>query len=120
MPRVVICPSCQSKGSIPDGTKVAKIRCPKCGQVFEVQGTTQPGSSTGKASRQAPKAQPPTAAVNSAFEDLESVQPLPSLSGTGMRRVGAGGAAPEAQSGSGQSPLLYAIVGAGGLVIVSL
>ena len=47
LPRVVICPSCQSKGSIPDDAQPARIRCPKCKQVFDTGGASQ--SSAGPA-----------------------------------------------------------------------
>ena len=40
MAKVVICPSCQSKGSIPDESKAARIRCPKCGEMFDVKGAS--------------------------------------------------------------------------------
>ena len=40
MAKVVICPSCQSKGSIPDDSKAARIRCPKCGEMFDVKGAS--------------------------------------------------------------------------------
>jgi hypothetical protein len=34
--KVVICPSCQAKGAIPDDAPVARIRCPKCGIVYKI------------------------------------------------------------------------------------
>ena len=37
MAKVVTCPSCQSKGSIPDDAKAGRIRCPKCGEMFDVK-----------------------------------------------------------------------------------
>ena len=76
MARVVICPSCQSKGSVPDGAQATRIRCPKCGQAFDVKAASQP--STGTVKRPAPGVGPrrPAAARSSAFEDVESVQPL--------------------------------------------
>src|SRR5262245_40992690 len=37
MARVMICPSCQSKGAVPDNTRAARIRCPKCGVVFDIE-----------------------------------------------------------------------------------
>jgi len=116
MAKVVICPSCQSKGSVPDGAQVARIRCPKCGQTFDVKAATQ--SASGTVNRPAAAAKRPPAAATSAFQDRESVQPLPSLSQSGSRRAPA--ASGQAQAGSGQSPLLYAVVAVGGLVIVAL
>ena len=40
MAKVVTCPSCQAKGSVPDDAKAARIRCPKCGQMFDVKGAS--------------------------------------------------------------------------------
>ena len=57
MARVVICPSCQSKGAVPDNAKVARIRCPKCGVVFDVNaeagrpGPVPAAGAAGKADR---------------------------------------------------------------------
>lgn len=36
MARVVTCPSCQARGSIPDDARVSRIRCPKCQTVYRV------------------------------------------------------------------------------------
>ena len=41
MARVVICPSCQYQGSIPDDVKPKRIRCPKCKETFDVASATQ-------------------------------------------------------------------------------
>ena len=38
LPRVVICPSCQSKGIRSGRGQAARIRCPKCGKTFDVGG----------------------------------------------------------------------------------
>ena len=84
MPKVVICPSCQSKGSIPDNAPAARIRCPKCGQTFDVQAATK-SSASGSVKRPA-AAEKPDAAL-SAYEDLETVQPLAPLASSGVRRA---------------------------------
>ena len=76
MAKVVICPSCQSKGSIPDDAQPARIRCPKCKQTFDTGAASQSSSGTPKRPAAAKR---PSAAVSSAFDDIESVQPLPTL-----------------------------------------
>jgi len=118
--KTVICPSCQSKGSIPDGSQVAKIRCPKCGQTFDVKAATQAGSSSGTVKRppSGAPARRPAAAVDSAFEDMENVQPLPPIEKSGMRR--AANAPAGAVKPSGQSTTLFAILGVGGAVVALL
>jgi len=115
--KVVICPSCQSKGSVPDGAQAARIRCPKCGQTFDVKAASQ--SSSGTAKRPAPSAGPkrPAAAQNSAFGDLESVQPLPPIGTSGVRRSPAAG---QAAQKSGPSPLLFGLLGVGGVALVAI
>jgi hypothetical protein len=42
MPRLAVCPSCQSSGSIPDGVAAKRIRCPKCKTIFEVAASSVP------------------------------------------------------------------------------
>ncbi len=120
MAKTVICPSCQSKGSIPDGAQVAKIRCPKCGQTFDVKAATQPGSSSGTVNRPALSGQVrrPAAAVSSSYEDMENVQPLAPIDKSGVRRS-ASGPAPVLQS-AGSSATLFAILGVGGAVVALL
>lgn len=115
MAKVVICPSCGSKGSIPDDAQPARIRCPKCKQTFDTGAASQSSSGTPKRPAAAKR---PSAAVSSAYDELASVQPLPTLSqsSSGSRR--APGAV--AQQISGQSPVFYAVLGVGGLVIVLL
>ncbi|HKI21636.1 MAG TPA: trypsin-like peptidase domain-containing protein, partial [Isosphaeraceae bacterium] len=117
MAKVVICPSCQSKGSVPDGAQAARIRCPKCGQTFDVKAASQ--SSAGTAKRPAPGAGPrrPAAAQNSAFADVESVQPLPPIGQSGMRRPPGAAAAVKH---SGPSPLLFAMLGVGGVALLAI
>jgi S1-C subfamily serine protease len=112
--KVVICPSCQYRGSIPDEVQAKRIRCPKCKESFDVAAATQSGAPPAK--RPAP-AKRPEAAVNTAFDDLDSVEPLPSVSTSGTRRAPAG---PGRNAGSGQSPMVYAAVGVGGLAVVLL
>ena len=60
----------------------------------------------------------PSAAVSSAYNELESVQPLPTISqsNSGPRRVPGS----VAQQVSGQSPVFYAVLGVGGLAITLL
>jgi S1-C subfamily serine protease len=112
--KVVICPSCQSKASIPDDAQPARIRCPKCKQTFDTG--TASKSSAGQAKRPASAKRPP-AAVSSAYDKIQSVQPLPTLSSSSTSRRAAGAAA---HHYSGQSPIMYAVLGVGGLAIVLL
>ncbi len=125
MAKVVICPSCQSKGSIPDESKAARIRCPKCGEMFDVKGASggpssgaikKPGSST------APRK--PAAAKPSAYDDLGSAEPLPSMSTSGTRRSVSGGKPARGQAaqsdGSGKSPMVFVVVGIGSLAVLLL
>jgi hypothetical protein len=116
--KVVICPSCQSKGSIPDESKAARIRCPKCGEMFDVKGASggppsgtsrKPGSSAGPKPAAAPRP--------SAFADLESVQPLPPVANSGSRRSVAAG---QPTRGQGKSPMLFAVVGIGSVAVLLL
>ena len=51
--KVVICPSCQYQGSIPDEVQAQRIRCPKCKQTFDVKAATQ--SSAGPANGRRPR-----------------------------------------------------------------
>jgi regulation of enolase protein 1 (concanavalin A-like superfamily) len=115
--KVVVCPSCQSKGSIPDDAQPARIRCPKCKQVFDTGGASQ--SSAGPAKRPvAANAKRPAAEVSSALDDTHGVQALPTLSSSssGARRP----TAVAALKSSGQSPMMYAILGVGGLAVLLL
>ena len=129
MAKVVICPSCQSKGSIPDEVKASRIRCPKCGQMFDVKAASasggpnsatlkKPGSSTGARPAAASKAKA------SAYDDVEGAEPLPSMAKSGTRRSVAAAPAARGQAasgqGSGQSPMLYAVLGVGSLAVVLL
>ncbi len=92
--RIVICPTCQSKGSVPDHAATARIRCPKCGNTFDASAAAGPGTSQSQSQSQmrspaAPKRPKPG---SSAYGDLETVEavPAPSLSGTGIRRSSLG------------------------------
>ncbi|MFI5458051.1 MAG: trypsin-like peptidase domain-containing protein [Isosphaerales bacterium] len=116
MAKVVICPSCQSKGSVPDGAQAARIRCPNCGQTFDVKAASQ--SSPGTAKRPAPGAGPrrPAAAQNAAFGDLESVQPLAPIGKPGVRRPPGAASAKH----SGPSPVLFALLGVGGVALLAI
>ena len=117
MAKVVICPSCQSKGSIPDESKAARIRCPKCGEMFDVKGASggassgtmkKPGSSA--APRKACRTQ--TGALTTTWRAFE---PLPTLSEHWHAAVGPGGSAcPGCRGGpgsrvSGKSPMLFVV-----------
>ncbi len=125
MAKVVICPSCQSKGSIPDESKAARIRCPKCGEMFDVKGASggqssgalkKPGSSTAPRKPAAPKP--------SAYDDLGHVEPLPSMSTSGTRRSVSAGQSARGQAahgdGSGKSPMVFVVVGIGSLAVLLL
>jgi hypothetical protein len=116
MPRIVFCPSCQAKGSVPDGATIARIRCPKCNESFAVDQST---ASSPSRSMRAPE-KPSKRTGNSAFDDLASAEPEPvHLSGKAPR---SSAALPPAHSGgsSGQSPLIYAIMGGSGVAVVAL
>ena len=115
MAKVVICPSCQYQGSIPDEVQPKRIRCPKCKETFDVKAATQPSAGPDK---RTPPAKRPTAAASAAFDDVENVAPLPSVSNSGARR--APGPAYRAGGVSGQSPMVYAALGVGGLAVVLL
>ena len=49
MAKVVICPSCQYQGSIPDEIQAKRIRCPKCKESFDVALATQSSGSRPRA-----------------------------------------------------------------------
>ena len=127
MAKVVICPSCQSKGSIPDESKAARIRCPKCGEMFDVKGASggassaamkKPGSSTGPR----PAAAKPRSST-SAYADLEEVEQLPPAGNTGSRRSIAAAQSTrggQAAEGSGRSPMLFVAGGVGGVAVLLL
>jgi hypothetical protein len=105
---------------VPDGAQVAKIRCPKCGQTFDVKPASQSQSGSASVKRSASGTVPkrPAAAVTGAFEDLESVQPLPAMSQTGTRRPAAPGAAAPIPTSS--SPMLYVALGLGGVALLAI
>ncbi len=117
MARVVICPSCQSKAAVPDGAQAARIRCPKCGKTFDVKAANQASPGTG--SRPGPGAAPrrPAAAPSAGLEGLEDVQPLTPLIPAGARRAPA---AKPLVPQTGPSPILFAVLGAGGVALVAL
>jgi Trypsin-like peptidase domain len=119
VPKVVICPACQSKGAVPDGAVAAKIRCPKCGQTFDVKAATASSPSTTGAVKRPAAAPKRPAAASSAFGDLEDVQPLAPVSASGSRRAPAGYAA-AGSHGSSHNPVLLAALGIGGLAVVLL
>src|SRR5262249_23679680 len=97
--RVVICPSCQSKGSVPDHANVARIRCPQCGTVFQVE----------------PAAVAPESAVAS--------RPAESSATARAAGPGAGGrrSPTRAEGGhAGRPVLLYTVLGVSGLAVALL
>ncbi len=123
MAKVVICPACQSKGSIPDESKAARIRCPKCGEMFDVKGASggppsatmkKPGSSAGPRPAAKPK--------SSAYSDLEDVEQLPPMGSTSSRRSIAAAQPNKGQAaqGSGSSPMIYVVAGIGGVAVLLL
>ncbi len=125
MAKVVICPSCQAKGSIPDEAKAARIRCPKCGEMFDVKGASAgPASGTSKKPGSSAGPKPAAAPRSSAFDDLDNVQPLPSMPTSGSRRSAGGGQPSRGQAaqadGSGKSPMLFVVVGIGGVAVLLL
>jgi regulation of enolase protein 1 (concanavalin A-like superfamily) len=116
--KVVICPACQSKGAIPDGAAAARIRCPKCGQTFDVKSATQSSPSlSGPVKRPAAGPKRP-AAASAVFSDLEDVQPLAPVAASGARRAPAGFGPPEKRSGP--SSVVVAALGIGALAVVLL
>lgn len=119
MARIVICPTCQSKGSVPDNAASARIRCPKCGNTFDASAAASPGISQSQAQSRSPAAPKQPKPARSAYEDLETVEaaPAPSLSSTGFRRTST--TAPASQSGT-QSPVLYALLGVSGVAVLLL
>ncbi|MGP0066622.1 MAG: trypsin-like peptidase domain-containing protein [Isosphaeraceae bacterium] len=117
MARVVICPSCQSKGAVPDNAQVARIRCPKCGFVFEAGGDAGPSGASPAAGARKPSSQPEFAS-SSAFDDLESVESEAPAASVGR---GSPGRRPSAFGSASEKPvLLYALLGASGLAVVLL
>ncbi len=102
MAKVVICPSCQAKGAIPDDAQVARIRCPKCGFVHRIGGEASAGAGA-----------PPSLTAAS-------------LSSSAQRRVPpAAGVPPPPAAPSPLSPashrvVLFALLGVSGLVVVLL
>jgi S1-C subfamily serine protease/regulation of enolase protein 1 (concanavalin A-like superfamily) len=113
--RIVICPSCQYQGSLPDEAQPKRIRCPKCKEVFDVSAATP--SSAGSGNRPA-SGKRPAVGVQAAFDDSDSVQSLPTPSNPGSRRAPA--TISHVGAGSGQSRLVYAALGLAGLAVVLL
>jgi Trypsin-like peptidase domain len=104
VPTVVICPACQSQGSIPDGAAVAPIRCPRCGQTFDVKGATQSSPATTAKANRPPAAPEPRAAKAP-------------VSASGSRRAPSGFALPGVhRSRQSSGPLAY--LGIAGLAVV--
>ena len=63
MAKVVICPSCQYQGSIPDDAQAKRIRCPKCKEIFDVATATQSSASPDQAPAAAKRAATPAQRV---------------------------------------------------------
>ena len=114
MARVMICPSCQYQGSIPDEFQAKRIRCPQCKEAFDVASATRPTGAA--AARPAPAKRPPVAST--AFDDSDRAAAHPSITNAGGRRTP--GPGHNAGTGSGQSPLVYAALGVGGVAVLLL
>lgn len=105
MARVVYCPSCQAKGAVPDGVSRAKIRCPKCGVVFEASASAS-GESAAPPRNLATGARPA-----SAYDDLAQAPAAP-LPQSGVRRSSMAAAKAEKPA---QSHLVYILAGVSGV-----
>jgi S1-C subfamily serine protease len=116
--RVVICPSCQSKGAVPDTARVARIRCPKCGTVFDTGAEAGQSASVPTAGARKPASAPP-AASRPAFDDLENVESEAPAGPGGRGSAGRRSSAP-APNESGKHVLLYALLGVSGLAVALL
>ena len=117
MARVVICPSCQSKGAVPENAQIARVRCPKCGVVFDGGANTpRPGSASTSAARKAPS--PTGTSRASVFDDLDSVE----SEAKAVPASGRGAIRGKTPSGSDGKPpvLLYALLGVSGLAVILL
>ena len=73
MAKVVICPSCQYQGSIPDEANPKRIRCPKCKEVFDVKGAVPSGSQPAK---RPVAAKQPQATLDAVFDDDDDAKAL--------------------------------------------
>jgi S1-C subfamily serine protease len=116
--RIVICPSCGSKGSIPDNAPAARIRCAACKGIFEVGGpAAQPSAVKPKPSGTGTRrpASASASASSSAFEDLEDVRPLAPATKSEFRRSPA-----DSPKTSGPSPLIYGLLGVSGVAVLLL
>jgi len=125
--RVVICPSCQSKGAIPDSAQVARVRCPKCGVLFDANaGAGQSGPGPAPAGEARRPASSPSVASRPAFDardDAGTGAPVAgAVPGAGGRRSPASSPASAASAGAaaGKPVLLYALLGVSGLAVVLL
>ena len=120
MARVVVCPSCQSKGAVPEDAKVARIRCPRCGVIFEDGAAAGPSGSAPTSGARRPASSPSVASGPARYDQSDVVHDAPSRTpGPPGRRspapvpAGAGVAV-------GNNVLLYALLGLSGLVVVLL
>jgi hypothetical protein len=116
--RVVICPSCQSKGAVPENTQVAKIRCPKCGVVFDAGAVA--GRSGSAPTAGARTAASPAGASRSAFDDLENVESEAPAAPAGRGSAGRRSSSPAAAGALGNPVLLYALLGVSGVAVLLL
>ncbi len=119
MAKVVTCPSCQAKGSIPDDSKATRIRCPKCSQMFDVKGAA--GGQTSTSIKKPGAAKPKPAAASAAYDDLESAEPLPPITSSGSSRRSMAAAPTRGQAaaqGSGKSPMLFVVIGLGSVAVL--
>ncbi len=120
MARVVICPSCQSKGAVPEDAKVARIRCPRCGVIFDVGADASRSGPVPAAGARRPASSPSVASGPARYDESDVVHDAPSRTpGPAARRppvpapAGAGATI-------GKNVLLYALLGLSGLVVVLL
>ena len=85
MARVVTCPSCRSKTSVPEGAQAVRVRCPKCGRTIDIKPASQTGAGTPNQAGPG-LARGPAAAVQPLYSEPEAVHPLTPLSHVGVAR----------------------------------
>jgi regulation of enolase protein 1 (concanavalin A-like superfamily) len=120
VPRVVICPSCQSKGAVPEDAKVARIRCPRCGVIFDVSADAGPSGSVPAPGARRPASPPPIAPSPARYDESDVVHNAPSGTHGPVGRRSPAPAPAGASAAAGNTVLLYALLGVSGLVVVLL
>jgi S1-C subfamily serine protease len=103
MPIPTVCPGCGRSGKLPDTFPGGKVKCPACGVVSQIPAPA-PAPPAPRLAAPAPKAKPAPV-----LDALDEADDLPPPSPTTVR--GRATAAP-----AGQNPLLYAILGVGGVI----